>query len=44
MNTHSSHPDIIKRLKRAGAPADLEWIAAQDSKGNIALNIVSDRD
>lgn len=35
---------VIKRLKRAGAPADLEWIAAQDSKGNIALNIVSDRD
>jgi hypothetical protein len=35
---------VLKRLKRAGAPGGLQWVPASDSKGNIALNIVSDRD
>lgn len=35
---------VIRRLRRAGAPAEAKWGAAADSKGNIALNIVSDRD
>ena len=35
---------VLRRLRRAGAPSGLQWIPAADSKGNIALNIVSDRD
>jgi hypothetical protein len=35
---------VLKRLKRAGAPNAIQWVPAADSKGNIALNIVSDRD
>ena len=35
---------VLKRLKRAGAPNASQWVPAADSKGNIALNIVSDRD
>jgi hypothetical protein len=36
--------NIISRLKRAGAPAGITWSAPSDSKGNIALKILSDRD
>jgi len=36
--------NILSRLKRAGAPASIKWSAPSDSKGNIALKILSDRD
>lgn len=36
--------NIIERLRRAGAPSSIEWAAPSDSKGNIALKILSDRD
>jgi hypothetical protein len=35
---------VIARLKRAGAPNAIKWDAPKDSKGNIALQILSDRD
>jgi hypothetical protein len=35
---------ILTRLRRAGAPNDITWEAPADSKGNIALKILSDRD
>ena len=35
---------VIPRLKRAGAPASIKWSAPADSKGNLALQILSDRD
>ncbi|MEO8703268.1 MAG: hypothetical protein ABI867_24690, partial [Kofleriaceae bacterium] len=35
---------IVSRLKRAGAPNAIKWSAPSDSKGNIALKILSDRD
>ncbi len=36
--------NIIKKLKSAGAPNGIAWAAPSDSKGNIALKILSDRD
>ena len=36
--------NIIKKLKSAGAPNGITWAAPADSKGNIALKILSDRD
>lgn len=36
--------NIISKLKRAGAPSGITWAAPPDSKGNIALKILSDRD
>lgn len=36
--------NIISKLKRAGAPSGITWSAPSDSKGNIALKILSDRD
>ncbi len=36
--------NIIRRLKSAGAPSGITWAAPSDSKGNIALKILSDRD
>ncbi len=36
--------NVISRLRRAGAPASIRWEAPADSKGNIALQILSDRD
>ena len=36
--------NILSRLKRAGAPAGITWAAPADSKGNIALKILTDRD
>lgn len=35
---------VINRLKRAGAPNKITWDAPKDSKGNLALTILSDRD
>lgn len=35
---------VITRLKRAGAPNSIKWAAPADSKGNLALQILSDRD
>ncbi len=35
---------VITRLKRAGAPNAIKWDAPKDSKGNLALTILSDRD
>lgn len=35
---------ILSRLRRAGAPQSIRWAAPPDSKGNIALKILSDRD
>ena len=35
--------DIIRRLKRAGAPSNIVWGAPPDSKGNIALKILADK-
>lgn len=36
--------NILSRLRRAGAPQSITWAAPSDSKGNIALKILSDRD
>ncbi|HUS31099.1 MAG TPA: hypothetical protein VMZ53_21460, partial [Kofleriaceae bacterium] len=36
--------NVIDRLKRAGAPSGITWTAPSDSKGNIALKILADRD
>ena len=36
--------NILDRLRRAGAPAGITWSAPPDSKGNIALKILADRD
>ena len=36
--------NILSRLRRAGAPSDITWSAPSDSKGNLALKILSDRD
>jgi hypothetical protein len=36
--------NILDRLRRAGAPASITWSAPADSKGNIALKILADRD
>ncbi len=36
--------NILKKLKSAGAPSGITWAAPSDSKGNIALRILSDRD
>jgi len=36
--------NILSRLRRAGAPQGITWAAPSDSKGNIALKILSDRD
>ncbi|HEU0037350.1 MAG TPA: hypothetical protein VFQ53_42360 [Kofleriaceae bacterium] len=36
--------NILSRLRRAGANQDIKWSAPPDSKGNIALKILSDRD
>ncbi|HEX5061530.1 MAG TPA: hypothetical protein VFV99_19315 [Kofleriaceae bacterium] len=36
--------NVIDRLKRAGAPQGITWSAPPDSKGNIALKILADRD
>jgi hypothetical protein len=36
--------DIIDRLKKEGAPSTIKWSAPSDSKGNIALKILADRD
>jgi hypothetical protein len=36
--------NILSRLRRAGAPAGITWSAPADSKGNIALKILADRD
>jgi len=36
--------NIIKKLKSAGAPSGITWSAPSDSKGNIALKILADRD
>ena len=36
--------NILSRLRRAGAPQDIRWAAPPDSKGTIALKILSDRD
>jgi len=35
---------VISRLRRAGAPSSIKWEAPKDSKGNLALRILSDRD
>jgi hypothetical protein len=35
---------VLARLRRAGAPQGITWAAPSDSKGNIALKILSDRD
>jgi len=36
--------NVLSRLRRAGAPNGIRWTAPSDSKGNIALRILSDRD
>ncbi len=36
--------NVLDRLKRAGAPSGITWTAPTDSKGNIALKILADRD
>ncbi len=36
--------NILSRLRKAGAPQSITWAAPPDSKGNIALKILSDRD
>lgn len=36
--------NILDRLKRAGAPNNIRWSAPPDSKGNMALKILADRD
>jgi hypothetical protein len=36
--------NILNRLRRAGAPQNITWAPPADSKGNIALRILSDRD
>jgi len=36
--------NALSKLKKAGAPSGLKWDAPSDSKGNIALKILSDRD
>lgn len=36
--------NVLSRLRRAGAPASIQWGAPPDSKGNTALKILSDRD
>jgi hypothetical protein len=36
--------NILSKLRRAGAPQGITWSAPPDSKGNIALKILSDRD
>jgi len=35
---------ILDKLRKAGAPASITWAAPSDSKGNIALEILADRD
>src|SRR6185503_18463773 len=36
--------NVLDRLRRAGAPQGITWSAPPDSKGNIALKILADRD
>jgi hypothetical protein len=36
--------NILSRLRRAGAAQTIRWAAPPDSKGNIALKILADRD
>ena len=36
--------NVLDRLKRAGAPDTIKWVAPPDSKGNQALKILADRD
>lgn len=36
--------NVLDRLKKAGAPSGITWSAPSDSKGNIALKILADRD
>ena len=36
--------NIIDKLKKAGAPSNIKWTTPSDSKGNIALKILADRD
>ncbi len=35
---------VLSKLEKAGAPSSISWVAPTDSKGNIALKILSDRD
>ena len=36
--------DVLDRLRAAGAPQGIRWVAPPDSKGNQALKILADRD
>lgn len=36
--------NVIAKLKKAGANQNIKWVAPADSKGNIALKILADRD
>jgi len=36
--------NVLDRLKKAGAPSGITWVAPADSKGNLALKILADRD
>jgi hypothetical protein len=36
--------NVMDRLKKAGAPSGISWVAPADSKGNLALKILADRD
>ncbi|MEO8550204.1 MAG: hypothetical protein ABI678_09520 [Kofleriaceae bacterium] len=36
--------NVLSKLKKAGASSSIKWEAPSDSKGNIALKILSDRD
>jgi hypothetical protein len=36
--------NVLKKLKNAGAPNGIKWTTPADSKGNMALKILSDRD
>jgi hypothetical protein len=36
--------NVLDRMRRAGAPQSITWSAPSDSKGNIALKILADRD
>jgi hypothetical protein len=42
--TELKGPNVLDRLRRAGANQNIRWTAPPDSKGNQALKILADRD
>ena len=42
--TEAKGENVLKKLKKEGAPSSIKWTAPPDSKGNQALKILADQD